>query len=333
MDSLTKQAITAIRSIAVENKIAESLHRAGWELIYRATNRDDLEKMLPIYPDAIIIAAEDFLPQSNRLERKMIWVTAKTGEYELHTDLRNLAQDSAQPSDAVSPLTTKVSVVATVNSGVGGSTMAINLAYESTQSGSNTLLLDFNSDNPFLSRYFEMQRINRTFAPTPFGFTIGEIANFSQCAVKAQEANDFDHVVIDLGRIPEAREVISGQRIHDCLARWSLQSAQNLYLLARGDDLSIPELKEKSSQLRTFTPSVRMTYVFISQSPPSTKERRLLMDSARSCLSGEVFLLTRDVRNLSKARIERAPLAVVAPKSVLAHEISLLHRQALNSER
>ena len=313
--------------------IAQSLHRAGWELIYRATNRDDLEKVLPIYPDAIIIAARDFLPQSNRFERKVIWVTATTGEYELHTDLRNLTQDSAQPPDVVSPLTTRVSVVATVDSGVGGSTTAINLAHESTQSGSNTLLLDFNSGNPFLSRYFEMQHINRTFAPTPFGFTIGEIANFSQCAVKAQEANDFDHIVIDLGRIPEAKEVISGQRIHDCLARWSLQSAQNLYLLARGDDLSIPELKKKSALLRAFTPSIRMTHVFISQSPPSTKERRLLMDSARSSLSGGLFLLTRDVRNLSKARIERAPLAVVAPKSVLAREFSLLYRHALNSER
>lgn len=333
MDNAQNQAITAIRDIALENMVAESLHRVGWELIYRATSNEELERVLRSHPEAILIGAEDFLSRTARYERRIIWVTKTTGEHELHSDLRNLTQNSAQHPTSIPPIATKVSVITTVESGIGGSTVAINLAYESAQSGSKTLLLDFNTPNPFLSRFFEIQRINRTIAPTSFGFAIGEISDFSLCAVVAQEANLFDHVIIDLGRTPVAKEVISGQRLHESLVRWSLESVDNLYLLARGEEPSILQMKEKIKELKTLAVSDLMTSVFIAQSPQSTRERRHFLDSARSCLSGGLYLLTRDVRNLSRARIERVPVAAIAPKSVLAHEISQLHRQALERER
>lgn len=313
--------------------IAESLHRAGWDLIYRATSREGLEKVLLTYPEAIIIAAEDFLSRKTAFERKIIWVTSSTGEYELQSDLRNLDQDSMQNRRSLSPLTTKVSVVTTVDSGIGSSTLAMNLAYESAQSGIKTLLLDFNPYNPFLSRYFDIQRINRTFAPTPCGFTIGEISDISESVAMAQEADGFAHVIIDLGRAPAVEEVISGQRIHDFLARFSLQSAEHLYLLARGQEQSIANLRKKSEELKSLAPVIHMKYVFISQAPSSARVRRHFLESAKSCLGGGVHLMSRDVRNLSKATMERAPLAHVAPKSPLAREIAELHRQALLSER
>ena len=312
--------------------IAQSLHRAGWELIHRATSREELYRVLVTHPEATLIAAEDFLSRKSSFKQKIIWVTATTGEYELHTELRNLIQDSPQ-SAAIAPLTTKVTVVTTVDSGLGCSAMAINLAYESSQSGSKTLLLDFNSINPYLSRYFEIQRINRSFSPTPFGFTIGEISDISLSAFMAEEINRFDHVVIDLGRAPTAKNMISGKRIHDSLARWSLQSASFLYLLARGEVNSILHAKEKSEEIKVLTSEIPMTYLFISQSPPSTKERRHLLESAKSLFNGGLYLLTSDVRNLAKAKIERAPLAVVAPKSILTREIAQLYRETLNRER
>jgi cellulose biosynthesis protein BcsQ len=325
-------AITAIRSISLENMIAQSLHRAGWEIIHRATGREELDRVLVTHPEATLIAAEDFLSRKSSFKQKIIWVTATTGEHELHTELRNLIQDSPQPA-AIAPLTTKVTVITTVDSGLGGSAMAINLAYESSQSGSRTLLLDFNSINPYLSRYFEIQRINRSFSPTPFGFTIGEISDISISTFMAEEINRFDHVVIDLGRAPTAKNMISGKRIHDSLARWSLQSATFLYLLARGEVNSILHTKEKSEEIKVLTSEIPMTYLFISQSPSSTKERRHLLESAKSLFSGGLYLLTSDVRNLAKAKIERAPLAVVAPKSILTREIAQLYRETLNRER
>lgn len=312
--------------------IAQSLHRAGWELIHRATSREELDRVLVTHPEATLIAAEDFLSRKSSFKQKIIWVTATTGEHALHTELRNLIQDSPQPA-AIAPLTTKVTVVTTVDSGLGCSAMAINLAYESSQSGSKTLLLDFNSINPYLSRYFEIQRINRSFSPTPFGFTIGEISDISLSAFMAEEINRFDHVVIDLGRAPTAKNMISGKRIHDSLARWSLQSATFLYLLARAEVNSILHAKEKSEEIKVLTSEIPMTYLFISQSPPSTKERRHLLESAKSLFNGGLYLLTSDVRNLAKAKIERAPLAVVAPKSILTREIAQLYRETLNRER
>jgi hypothetical protein len=327
------QAITAIRNIALENMIAESLHRSGWELIYRATSKDQLERVLLTNPDAILIAAEDFLPRKAGSEQKIIWVTTSIGEYELQTELRNLAQDSVQTPTSLPLLTTQVTVVTAVDSGIGSSTLAMNLAYESAKSGSKTLLLDLNPINPFLSRYFDIQHINRTFAPTSCGFTIGEISDISEGVAMAQEADGYSHVVIDLGRTPSVHRVISGQRIHESLARWSLQSAERLFLLARGEESSIANLKKISEGFNSLVPAIVMRNVFISRAATSARERRHFIEAAKSCLNGEVHLLSRDVRNLSKAAIERRPLAPSASKSPLAREIAELYRQSMTRER
>ena len=313
--------------------IAESLHRMGWQLIYRATSREGLEKFLSLNPDGVLIAADDFLLNRAPLAKRTLWVNSSIGEYELQEQLRKLDQESPQ-NPTISPLRkAKVSVVTTIDSGIGGSTLAISLAHESACSGRKTLLLEINSFNPYLSRYFDIQRINRTFALTPFGFTIGEISDHAHFAEMAMAADEFDHVVIDLGRALSTKELLSGQRLQELLGRWALQSAGTLYLLARSEGQSLARLKEGSAQFKAGAISVLPTYVLVSQAPPSARERRQISDSAKSSLSGGAYLLSRDVRNLSKAANERAPLAKVAPKSALAREISAIYREALNDER
>lgn len=313
--------------------IAESLHRMGWQLIYRATSREGLEKFLSLNPGAVLIAADDFLLNKAPLAKRTLWVNSSIGEYELQEQLRKLDQESPQ-NPTISPLRkAKVSVVTTIDSGIGGSTLAISLAHESACSRRKTLLLEINSFNPYLSRYFDIQRINRTFALTPFGFTIGEISDHAHFAEMAMAAEEFDHVVIDLGRALSAKELLSGQRLQELLGRWALQSAETLYFLARSEGQSFARLKEGSAQFKAGAISVLPTYVFVSQAPPSARERRQISDSAKSSLSGGAYLLSRDVRNLSKAANERAPLAKVAPKSALAREISAIYREARNDER
>lgn len=313
--------------------IAESLHRMGWQLIYRATSREGLEKFLSLNPDVVLIAADDFLLNKVPLAKRTLWVSSSIGEYELQEQLRNLDQELPQ-APTISPLRkAKVSVVTTIDSGIGGSTLAISLAHESASSGRKTLLLEINSFNPYLSRYFDIQRINRTFALTPFGFTIGEISDHAHFAEMAKAADEYDHVVIDLGRALSAKELLSGQRLQELLGRWALQSAETLYFLARSEGQSFARLKEGSAQFKAGAISVLPTYLFVSQAPPSARERRQISDSAKSSLSGGAYLLSRDVRNLSKAANERAPLAKVAPKSALAREISAIYREALNDER
>lgn len=313
--------------------IAESLHRMGWQLIYRATSREGLEISLSLNPEAVLIAADDFLLNRAPLTNRTLWVNSSIGEYELQEQLRKLDQESPQ-APTISPLRkAKVSVVTTIDSGIGGSTLAISLAHESASSGRKTLLLDLNSFNPFLSRYFGVQRINRTFALTPFGFTIGEISDHAHFAEMALAAEEFDHVIIDLGRALSAKELLSGQRLQESLGRWALQSAETLYLLARSEEQSMARLKDSSAQLAAGAITVLPIYVFVSQAPPSARERRQISDSAKSSLSGGAYLLSRDVRNLSKAAIERVPLAKVAPKSALAREISAIYRRELNGER
>lgn len=317
----------------MESKIAESLHHLGWELIFRATNQEGLESALNAYPDAILIAAEDFLSKTSQITARSVWVDRTVGEYELQELLRNVNLESTHFPTSIPLLGTSVSVVATVDSGIGGSTLAINLAYESAQSGKTTLLFDFNLFNPTFSRYFDLQRINRRLVLTRFGFTVGEISGYSHFAEMAQEAQGYDHVIIDVGRYPNGKEILSGQRLHEVLSRWAIQSTQNIYLLARGEDQSLPRFIEKSEQLMAGATGAFPQCVLISQATTSARERRKLIDKASSLQSGAVSCLTRDVRNLSKAAIERTPLAIAAPKCVLAREISSLYRSSSKGGR
>ena len=333
MDNTGNRAITAIRNIAVESRIAESLHHLGWELIFRATNQEGLESALKAHPDAVLIAAEDFLISRNEMAARSVWIDPSVGDYELQELLRNVNLESTQLPTSIPLLSTSVSVVATVDSGIGGSALAINLAYESAQSGERTLLFDFNQFNPTFSRYFDLQHINRRFALTRFGFTIGEISGYSHFAEMAMEAQGYDHVIIDIGRSPNSKEILSGQRLHEVLSRWAIQSTENLYLLARGEEISLPRYIKKSEQLMAGATGALPQCVLISQSTMTARERRQLIDKAALLHIGEVSCLTRDVRNLSKAAIERTPLSIVAPKCVLAREISALYRRSFKGER
>lgn len=305
----------------------------GWELIFRATHLEELKSVMKANPDAVLIVAEDFLIKRTEVTARSIWVDCTLGDYELQELLRNVNQESTQQPDSIPLLTTSVSVVATVDSGIGGSTLAINLANESAQSGKATLLFDFNLFNPTFSRYFDLQRINRKFALTRFGFTLGEISGHSYFEEMAQEADGYDHVIIDIGRSLNSREVFSGQRLHEVLSRWAIQSAQNVLLLARGEEQSLPRFIERSEHVVAGATGVLPHCVLISQSTTSARERRQLIAKASLLHSGEVSYLTRDARNLSKAAIERTPLAITAPKCVLTREISSLYRKSLNGVR
>ena len=333
MDNTPHRAITAIRDIAVESKIAESLHHLGWELIFRATNQEGLQRALKDNPDVVLVTAEDFLITNFEISVRTVRVDRTVGEYELQELLRNIKAESTQQPPSIPLLRKSVSVVTTVDSGIGGSTLAINLAYESAQSGKSTLLFDFNVLNPNISRYFDLQRINRTATPTRFGFTVGEVSDFSHFAEMALAADSYDHVIIDLGRSLNSKELLSGQRLHEALSRWAIQSAKNLYLIARGDESSLLRFTDKSEQLMTGTTTIAPHCVLIPQTTPSARARRQLIDKATSLNSGEPTFLSRDARNLSKAAVEQMPLAIAAPKSALVREISMLYRRSCKDER
>lgn len=328
MDKERKSAITAIRNIKQESFVAATLDQIGWKLIHRATSSENLALALQENPNALLITSEEFRVERGTFSNGVLILDSKKvlEEYDLQELLRRVDEGAAPKVTTIAMCKSDVTVVTTLDSGIGGSTFAMNYAYESARSGRRTLLLDFNPDAPLFARYFGLQGINRKIALTKFDFSVAEASEYSFFSQLTEEANDFESVVIDLGKVPSSEHLISGVRIHEAIARWGLQSANSLFILARSEESSIKRLQllaTKSLQRSiTMDPVVLLT----AQSSISGREVRLIREKAESLFGKEAHQLPRDPRGVARALDEGTPLAIVAPKSPLVQVISSLNQ-------
>ena len=325
----SRSAITAIRNIKKESFVASTLDHIGWTLLHRATDSHGLAIATNKYPDAIVIAADDFTINKSGIVNSIITLDSKEvlTEFYLQDLLRRVDESSTPQYFTPSPCASLVTVVATVDSGIGGSTCAINIAYEKNHQGRKTLLLDFNNESPAISRFFDVQRINRRISPSRFGFSIGEVSELTSFGEIVVEADTFDEVVIDLGRMPTEERLISGVRIHEVLARWSVQSAAMILLLSRSDEDSLKRLENTKSILQRSSSQVKPIALLLSQSALSGRERRAIHESAERLFGRDFRHLPREARLVERAAAERSPVAHLSPKSLLAQEIASICKQ------
>lgn len=330
----SQSAITAIRSIKAESSVATTIGKIGWSLVGRATDSEGLQILARDHPGALIIASHDFPAESLHLSNPLIRIDRNqelTDTY-IQELLRTSTDDSATRQETPMPCRSEVTLVTSVNGGNGCSTFAINIAHEKSRFGSKVLLLDFNARNPSISRYFEIQRINRRISPTPFGFAIGEVSELATFAEIAEEANGYDQVVIDLGKFPDSEFLLFGIRIHEVLARWSIQSASHVFLLARSDGDTFNQLKRISSDLEQEANSLPTTIFLISHLRLSGGEKRAIDLKARQLTGKEVRHLPWEPRLVERARAERAPISEISRKSLLAQEVSAISAPSKSSK-
>lgn len=320
----TNSAITAIRNIAIENFVAATLEQIGWTLVYRAISIEALAQAAVNHPGALIIAAEDFGIDPSSFSNSTLFLDARQEltAFHLQDSLRNIETEKTPHQPTLSLCTSEVTVVSTLDAGVGGSTSAINIAYQISRMGRKTLLLDFNTEGPSLARYFDTQRINRSIAPTPSGFFIAEASDISFMKEIVSEADEFDEVVIDLGKLPNRERLLSGVRIHEVLSRWSVQSSSHNFIVCRGDAESIDRMKSSQPFLALRSDAPLPTILLSSHSVLSSRDVKALIAKAAEVFGGDVRVLPRDHRSIEAAQSKHAPLSEIAPKSPLAREFS-----------
>jgi MinD-like ATPase involved in chromosome partitioning or flagellar assembly len=328
-------AITAIRNIRQESFVAANLDLIGWTLTYRATDKEGLLAATRSHPSSLVIVGDDFNIEGLVFSNPAIVINSKEelGDNQLQDLLREVNESDTPQSLSLPPCSAEVTVVATVDSGLGGTTCAIEIAYEKSRLGKSTLLLDFNTNNPTLSDYFDVQRINRKVLPSSLGFSLAEVSELSNIHAITQESSAFDEVVIDLGRIPSSEHLVSGVRIHEVLARWSLQSASKFLLLSRSDYRSLQKLARVTSQLERTSSFIKPIALLVSHLTVTGRERREISQSAATFYSGEVRFLPRDPRLVERAAKERLPIALISPKSPLVQEFASLCKRDVKQGR
>ncbi len=328
-------AITAIRNIRQESFVAANLGQIGWNLIYRATDKEGLLIAARSHPTALIIAGNDFNIDKLVFSNPVMIINSKEDleSNQLQDLLRRVNESDVPEPLSIPPCSAEVTVVSAINSGLGGTTCAIEIAYHKSLLGKSTLLLDFNSSNPTLSRYFDIQRINRKVVPSSCGFSLAEVSELSTIVALTHEANAFDEVVIDLGRIPSAEHLVSGVRIHEVLARWSLQSASQFLLISGSADGSLQNLARVTSQLERTAAFIKPITILFSHHTVTGRKRREMLESAATLYNGDVRVLTWDSRLVERAAKERASIAQIAPKSPFVQEITSLCKREVKQGR
>lgn len=312
-----------------ESFVASTLFEMGWTLQYRATNIEGLKSSAERHPEAIIVATQDFLSEESDFSNPVIFLdlTAELTKVNLQDMLLQADKSERVKAPAIPLSHIKTTLIVTLDAGVGGSTCAINIAYEKSLMGKKILLLDLNHENPSLSQYFDMQRINRKIAPTQYGFSLSEVSEVSYFVELARKVDEFDEVVIDLGKLMMGDLINSGVRIREISARWSLNSATSILMASRADAHSLMRLKMLAPEFLKNFRSIRPTILLVSQGSISVRERRSLIEKAAAIFGGEARYLPREYRMLERAAAEKVPFSQIAPKSLLAREFEAIAQQ------
>jgi cellulose biosynthesis protein BcsQ len=247
--------------------------------------------------------------------------------------LRQVDKNDSRKVPAIPLSQINTTLIATLDAGVGGSTCAINIAYEKSLRGRQTLLLDMNQENPIISQFFDIQRINRKIAQSQFGFSLSEVSETSYFTELAHNVNNFEEVVVDFGKIVVGERFNSGLRIREIAARWCVNSATSIFLVARADASSLIKLTLLAPELSKISLNLKPTILLLSQGANSVRERKALIEKASGIFGGEARYLPRESRTLERAAAERVPFSQISPKSALAQEFVAMAHQSEKRDR
>ena len=330
MASDEKLVITAIRDMNQEGFIASSLARSGWKVIYRATSLTALREKLIEFPDALLLASDDFgdlsgvnIERSIELRGRSHPLTASSSlnpqsDFELAEIIRS--REAHTPTQHISATTAKVIAISSVGGRTGATTIAITIAEQISRIGKSVLLVEGNRIHPKIAYHFQIHNIRGEISQSQYGFSICEATNLQGMNLLAQEANNYDYIVVDRG--PTSLAFNGGQRIEDLLKSWTEHSRASSLISASDDERSslvvARFLEREESSLHSGQRTIFLTPI----KSQSGRERKKLIEEGRQLFGCSVELMSRDLRSVEKMEKSHSTLNVSAPQSPIAGDIA-----------
>lgn len=330
MASDEKLVITAIRDMSQEGFIAASLARSGWTVIYRATSLTALREKTIEFPEALLLASDDFGDLSGMNKERCIELRGRShpltssssldpqNDFELAEIIRS--REAHAPTQHISATSADVIAISSVGGRTGATTIAITIAEQISRLGKSVLLVEGNRIHPTIAYHFQIHNIRGEIAQSQYGFSICEATNLQSLTVLAQEANNFDFIVVDMG--PTSLTTNGGQRVEDLLQSWTEHSRARFLISARDDERSSSEVIRYLEREQN-SPHLSKKTIFLTPSKiHSGRERRKLIEEASRQFGCPVEILSRDIRSVEKMEKSHSTLYVSAPQSPIAGDIA-----------
>ncbi len=323
---MDKTAITAISNISREGFISASLHRLGWRVIHRATSLQGLKQALELSPEALLITSTDFKGSDNFARNQMILIDFERYQDFTQENLQDLLHNIEKPQmkagGRITATTADLVMVASFGRSVGASTLALNIAQEISSQDLSTLLIDGNTDHPYLSRQLSLHGVDREILRTSLGFAAFEITEARGAETLGDLADSYHRLVLDFGQLVAIERLLHGCRMRERLFSWALRSKCNFILVSKCDERSLAELIEGVTGLSKLEPSIKIRILLIPQQAMGSREGARLERQLSETLKVKVRVLIRDLRAVAVMEERNTTLAISSPKSALRSEIA-----------
>lgn len=346
-------AITAIHRADLESFAASTLFSQGWSVIHRALEWQSLIEFLDnsnTTPDVLLCSTDLvgfesvlieevkargikvflFRSENQGLDRDPTAVAMPTTALELIGLIRGsirspMVRDVLQGNPKSRA---KVLGITSAHSTAGCTTLAINLASEISASGKRTLLVDAHSQAPAVAFLLGEQGLQnaRDYQQLSAGFWATEITQSNSIETVSTLDNavyEFDFIIIDLGTTHDLAQLLSGRRWSGETFVWCASSADELWVVAKSDALSLERLRKFSQELQrnTIKPAISFVHSHSHSGRRSIAADEIFANATKALNPKKILKVPLDSRSITAAEKSKETLFQSNERSLLRKRI------------
>lgn len=349
--------ITAIADAQTEGFVASGLFAQGWSVLYRALDATSLRKYIANNPDIAKSALLLYTPElpeldSNscleisRMVKQSIGFSNDLAKYQSYAGLYEIPKDVTELVSLVrgsirSPLirqqspiqhsTRRAQVIAigSAGSGVGCTTVAINIAMELSVLEKPTLLIDANFRAPSIAVLLSLRNLLtdegwRSVAPQLAISEITQLRSSSIDELMARAIDEFDQIIIDLGSISGLSNRLTDQRWTSKMTTWSCDNADELWIISKSDLLGAHRLDQVLSLLEKTAMRAKLGFLLNMRSSgkKGDAEEARFLSSITPLRPGSMRVIARDGRSVQASEEARSTLIEANERSPLRKSLA-----------
>jgi Mrp family chromosome partitioning ATPase len=349
--------ITAISDSNFEGFVSSNLHSQGWDIVARSVDIASLQAFLSHNPEAaknsILIYAPDLPGFSNDTITVLRTQVRHLIGYGTESELAGFPFLSPRPSDPAElvsqirsvlrrefrePLISsqkgtnlagaKVIAIGSAGSATGATTLAINLAMESSLLEKRTLLIDGNSFEPTISIALELRNLRadqnpRLISQLLWAYELTETKSTTFVNFMTSAYVNFDLIVIDLGSISNLAIKLTDRRWTSQCLIWSSDNCDEIWINSRPDEVGRFRLARVIKELNKNKIKARLQFVANLEVPRRRNDQGAheLAEQIDQLNPINRLTLPRDNRAVAAAATSYSSLSEASPKSMLRKAI------------
>jgi MinD-like ATPase involved in chromosome partitioning or flagellar assembly len=346
-------AITAIHRADHESFAASTLFSQGWSVLHRALEWGSLIEFLDTStstPDVLLCSTDLvgyepklieeiksrgikvflFRSENQSLDQDPLAIAMPTTALELIGLVRgSIRSPMVRETPKENPkVRAKVLGITSAHCAAGCTTLAINLASELSASGKRTLLVDAHSHAPAVAILLGEQGLQsaRGYQQLSTGFWAMEITQSNtveSIAALDIATYEFDFIVIDLGVTHDLAQLLSGRRWSGETLVWTVSSADELWVVAKSDLLSLERLRKLSQEFlrNSIKPELSFVHSHSHSGRRSTTADESFTSMVRALKPKKIIKVPLDSRSITSAEKSHETLYQSNERSLLRKRI------------